>query len=161
MWPNVYNNTPTSQYISVVHRVIIRLPHCKWGNLGTYDKIKHVNPLICYDGTKNKTVRLSYRISCNRFMKTSNGQRISINMMTPSNGNVFRVNGHLCGEFTGHQWIPPQRPVMRSFDVFFDLPLNKQLSKQSWGWWFETQSRSLWRHCNEGQNYSNHIQCLS
>ena len=27
-----------------------------------------------------------------------------------------------------------QRPVTRSFDVFFDLRLNKQLSKQSWGW---------------------------
>ena len=31
---------------------------------------------------------------------------------------------------------------------FFDLRLNKRLSKQSWGWWFETPSRSLWRHCN-------------
>ena len=27
--------------------------------------------------------------------------------------------------------------------------LNKRLSKQSWGWWFETLSRSLWRHCND------------
>ena len=26
--------------------------------------------------------------------------------------------------------------------------LNKRLSKQSWGWWFETPTRSLWRHCN-------------
>ena len=26
--------------------------------------------------------------------------------------------------------------------------LNKRLSKQSWGWWFETSSRLLWRHCN-------------
>ena len=26
--------------------------------------------------------------------------------------------------------------------------LNKRLSKQSWGWWFETPKRSLWRHCN-------------
>ena len=26
--------------------------------------------------------------------------------------------------------------------------LNKRLSKQWWGWWFETPSRSLWRHCN-------------
>ena len=26
--------------------------------------------------------------------------------------------------------------------------LNKRLSKQSWGWWFETPSCSLWRHCN-------------
>ena len=35
-----------------------------------------------------------------------------------------------------------------SFDVFFDLRLNKRLSKQSWGWWFKTLSRPLWRHCN-------------
>ena len=44
--------------------------------------------------------------------------------------------------------FPAQRPVTRSFDIFFDLRLNKQLNKQSRGWWFETLSRSLWRHCN-------------
>ena len=27
-------------------------------------------------------------------------------MMTSSCGNLFRVTGHLCGEFTGHRWIP-------------------------------------------------------
>ena len=43
---------------------------------------------------------------------------------------------------------PAQRPVTRSFHVFFDLRLNKQLIKQSWGWWFETLSRPLWRHRN-------------
>ena len=69
-------------------------------------------------------------------------------MMTSSNGNIFRVTGHLCGEFTGPRWIPAQRPVTQSFDVFFDLSLNKRLSKQSWSWWFETLSCSLWRHCN-------------
>ena len=26
--------------------------------------------------------------------------------------------------------------------------INKRLSKQSWGWWYETPSRSSWRHCN-------------
>ena len=41
-----------------------------------------------------------------------------------------------------------QRPLTRSVDDFFDLRLNKRLSKQSWGWWFETLSRPLWRHCN-------------
>ena len=51
-------------------------------------------------------------------------------------------NSQVPGEF------PSQRPVTRSFDVFFDLLLNKQFSKQSWGWWFEMQSCSLWRHCN-------------
>ena len=70
-------------------------------------------------------------------------------MMTSSNGNIFRVTGPLCGEFTGPGEFPTQRPVTRSFDVFFDLRLNKRLNKQSWGWWFETPSWSLWRHCNE------------
>ena len=42
-------------------------------------------------------------------------------MMTLSNGNIFRVTGHLCGEFTGTGEIPAQRPLTRSFDVFFDL----------------------------------------
>ena len=69
-------------------------------------------------------------------------------IMTSSNGNFFRATGHLCGEFTGPAEFPAQRPVARSFDVFFDLRSNKRLSKQSWGWWFETSSWSLWRQCN-------------
>ena len=51
-------------------------------------------------------------------------------------------NSPVTGEF------PAQWPLTRSFDVYFDLRLNKPLNKQSWGWWFETPSRSLWRHCN-------------
>ena len=31
--------------------------------------------------------------------------------------------------------------------------LNKRLSKQSWGWWFETLSSPLWRHCNARLNH--------
>ena len=49
-------------------------------------------------------------------------------------------NSPVPGEF------PAQRPVSRSFDVFFDLHPNKRLSKQSRGWWFETPSCPLWRH---------------
>ena len=50
-------------------------------------------------------------------------------MMTSSNGNIFRVTGPLCGEFTGPGEFPTQRPVTRSFDVcFFYLRLNKRLS---------------------------------
>ena len=44
--------------------------------------------------------------------------------------------------------FPWQRSVMRSFDVFFDLCLNKWSSKPSWDWWFEMPSCSLWCHCN-------------
>ena len=51
--------------------------------------------------------------------------------------------------------IPAQRPVTWSFDVFFDLRLNKRLRKQSWGWWFETLSRPLWRQCDGIQDGGN------
>ena len=49
--------------------------------------------------------------------------------------------------------FPTQRPVTRSFDVYFDLRPNK-LSKQCWGWYFETQSCSLWRHRNGSSHLS-------
>ena len=51
-------------------------------------------------------------------------------------------NSPVTGEF------PTQRPVMRSLDVFFDLRLNKRLSKQWWGWRFETPSHPSWRYSN-------------
>ena len=51
-------------------------------------------------------------------------------------------NSPVPGEF------PTQRPVTRSFGVFFDLRLDKRLRKQSWGWWFETPRGLLWRHRN-------------
>ena len=55
---------------------------------------------------------------------------------------IYAGNSPATGEF------PTQRPVTRSFDVYFDLRPNERLSKQWWGWWFETLSRSLWRHRN-------------
>ena len=79
---------------------------------------------------------------------SSSVQCICRAMMTSSNGNIFRVTGHLCEEFSSHRWIPAQRPVARSFDVFFDLLLNTRLNKQWWGWWFETPASPLWCHCN-------------
>ena len=51
-------------------------------------------------------------------------------------------NSPVTGEFSA------QRPVMRSFDVFFDLSLNQLLSQQWRRRWFEMPSLSLWCHCN-------------
>ena len=55
---------------------------------------------------------------------------------------ICAVISPVSGEF------PAQWPVTRSFGVFFDLRLNERLSKQSWGWWFETPSSPFWRHSN-------------
>ena len=49
--------------------------------------------------------------------------------MTSSNGNIFRVTGHLCGEFTGDWWIPLTKPSDTELCCFFHLRLNKRLSK--------------------------------
>ena len=69
-------------------------------------------------------------------------------MMTSSNGNIFRVTDPLCGEFTGHRWIPLTKASDAKLWWFHTSALNKQLSKQSRHRWVETPSRSLWRHCN-------------
>ena len=73
-------------------------------------------------------------------------------MMMSPNGTIFRVTGHLCGEFTEHRWIPHIKASVAELCVFFDLRLNKRLSKQSWGWWFETLLRPFWHHCIMASN---------
>ena len=70
-------------------------------------------------------------------------------MMMSWNGNIFRVTGPLCREFTGHRWIPRTKASDAELWCFLWSDPNKRLGKQSWGWWFETPSRSLWRHRNE------------
>ena len=70
-------------------------------------------------------------------------------MMTSSNGNILRVTGLLRGNLpVTDNWpfaggfhrspldSPYKKPVMRSFDVYFDLRVNKRLSKQSRSRWF-------------------------
>ena len=69
-------------------------------------------------------------------------------MMASSNGNIFRVTSPLWGTPLVTGGFSSQRPVTRSFDVFFELRLNKRLSKQSRRRWFEPPWRSIWRHCH-------------
>ena len=56
-------------------------------------------------------------------------------------GNAFRITGTLWGE----PWSPMvslyKEPVVRTFDVSFDVSLNQLLNKQSMGWWTEMSWR--------------------
>ena len=88
-----------------------------------------------YDGAFFTLKGCLYTVLCNR-------------MMTSSFENISALQA-LCAEsssVTGE--FPSQRPVTRSFDVFFDLRHNKRLSKQSRCRWFETPLCPLWRHWN-------------
>ena len=59
------------------------------------------------------------------------------NIMTSSDVNIFYITGPLYGNWPVTGEFLSQSPAMRSFDVFFDLCLNKRLSKQLRHWWFE------------------------
>ena len=62
---------------------------------------------------------------------------------------TFSVSLALCeGNSPVTSEFPLQMLVTLSFDVFFDLYLNKRLSKPWKCWWFEKPSHPLWRHCN-------------
>ena len=87
-------------------------------------------------------------ISLGTYMHVTHLRYFHCCMITSSNGNIFRVTGPLCGEFTGTGEFPSQRPVTWSLDIFFDPRLNKWLNKQSRRRWFETPPCSSWRHCN-------------
>ena len=71
-----------------------------------------------------------------------------IRIVTSSNGTFPTLLALCAGNTPVTNDFPPQRPVTRSFDVFFDLRLNKRLSKQSQRRWFKMPARSLWRHWN-------------
>ena len=85
-------------------------------------------------------------------------------MMTSSNGNFFAL--FCVGKPPVTGGFPSQRPVTRSFDVFFDVRLNKCPSNQSRCWRFETWCRSLWCHNNgaftgiKSQQTRSTINCL-
>ena len=72
----------------------------------------------------------------------------TLTMMTSSNGNIFRVTGHLCGEFTGPRWIPRTKTSAAELWCFLWSAPDKWLNKLWRGWWFETPSCPLWLHCN-------------
>ena len=112
-----------------------------------YEKSQHVGYVISCTKTPSMSLQIQCRYSC-RWPMSRKWDTLSVwhvtlfptYMMTSSNGNIFRVTGPLCGEFiapimTSPVNIPAQWPVTLSFHVLFDLCLNEQLSKQSWGWW--------------------------
>ena len=74
--------------------------------------------VICMQAFKHTTLWITMRelqectavaTSCREafyLMRWKQFRITSYFMMTSSNGNIFRVTGHLCGEFTGPRWIP-------------------------------------------------------
>ena len=146
---NKYVSIPYAVYSTVCHQVRrmycrhFSLFHMGMSLLKWWKMVCIKNAIrICPDEIYGYVVHV-FPIWCSRAFS------LEIHCRFEPYGNIFRVTVPLCGKFTDHRWFPSQRPVTRSFDVFFDVRLNKRLSKQSKRWWFETPSRSLWRHCDD------------
>ena len=94
--------------------------------------------------TKHHSCRVIEKLICMTWLHTHAVASMVVqwkSMMTSSNGNISALLAICAGNSPVPGEFPAQRPVTRIFDVFFDLRLNKRLSKPSWGWWFETPSR--------------------
>ena len=121
---------------------------CPWGQYNgcyKFDACSFCCVGTCSDG--GMSFHPNKQCSCSCWMNIDDAccnPEMSQFMMTSSSGNLFRVTGPLCGEFTGHRWIP----LIKASGAELLCILYKRLRKQSWGWWFETSSCSVWRHCN-------------
>ena len=69
-------------------------------------------------------------------------------MMTSSNGNIFRVTGPYCWEFTGRWWIPLTKASDAELWCFLWSVPEQTVEQKMRRCRFETPSRSLWRRYN-------------
>ena len=106
---------------------ILRLPQCQWSNPEGYRQTGRCPTTTKYDKAQSDFVTW-WRHEMGTFCSS----------LALCEGNPPVTGG-----------FPSQRPVTRSFAVFFDLRLQKRLSKPLRRQWFETPSRSSWRHCNQ------------
>ena len=123
--PDTRPNSHTKRTFLELHRLVFNKCKDSFKNAVTAFDLVQLWPPIIGEWTKWESTPLVH-VQSVPIMNT-------YIMMTSSNGNIF----------------PLQMPVARSFDVFFHLRLNKQLSKHSRRRCFQTPSPWLWRHCND------------
>ena len=73
--------------------------------------------------TQSTTLELTVTLNQETYVMGMVGRKVQRGiMMTSSNEKNFRVTGPLCGEFTGHRWIPLTKAMTRRFDFFLSAP---------------------------------------
>ena len=97
--PNSLNNKSIHNTLLLKFYICAKLRLTHW-----YPCPKKV-PLLLHRGVQAVTATVVDHHTSNYEWKFINHRGSSYVMMTSSNENIFRVTGHLCGEFTGHRWI--------------------------------------------------------
>ena len=96
-------NKPRKCALTLDSRQVIVWLYWKWKHNGLI-----INSITWYEShVIVKWMELIFWMTpINPQWQNSVGHCVDLLMMTSSNGNIFRVTGHLCGEFTGPRWIP-------------------------------------------------------
>ena len=132
--------TVQNKHVFVIHeeRFQLHAPSYCW------KIIENGNTFLCFlkMNSANLGVKLSqYQGYCRHY-----SVRRLVCMMASSNGNIFRITGHLCREY---HWIP----LTKANDVelsCFPWSVPEQTGEQQLRrWWFETPLCPLWCHCND------------
>ena len=148
----VMNKQQKKQRLQTTHIYIHISCKCDTNRVGHFTLDAHASrPVACLN--KSSWPRYYWRIDGKvQIVKSCLCGRMSSRSEYPWSRHQMEIFSSLLALCAGNSLVtgefPAQRPVGRSIDVFFALCLNKRLSKQSWGWWSETPSRSLWLHCN-------------
>ena len=151
------------KYSSIVIKIGLEMTRINMHDINSvWHVLSHMQPKTFYHKSPNQWIAQGYARWYKRDNKISQNKpprppasvreactdRLNVSDRTTRQAEsdiiIFRITGPLWGQFTCDRW----RPVTRNLDIFFDLRLNKRLSKPSRHRWFETPSRSLCRHCN-------------
>ena len=109
-----------------------------------YDTRPRLVKMTMFDQTLHSIWTWKFTMTIERFRATSGiyglGNLSHVSWWRHQMETFSALLAICAGNSPGTGEFPAQKPVTRSFDVSFDLRLNKRLSKQSWGWWFEALS---------------------
>ena len=135
VWAQIYlNGCCIIRYPSGTHRKLKSIEVCLPITYSSFPQLFQIYQRVsCF--AQNFKMMGNYNGYCQRMRWVSE----QYPMIISSNGNIFRITGTLCGEFTGHQWIPLTKASDADLWCFFDLRLHN-------GWINNWDAGGLRRH---------------
>ena len=86
-------------WVNIYDENTVYFLHCNYAE-------RHLGILSFKNSHRSDTTVYAISLCPNAWSMGHGSVQAAWRMMTSSNGNIFRVTGHLCGEFTGPRWIP-------------------------------------------------------
>ena len=159
-------NMARKYFLREIKRQLIRNIPCTLAKLSRFPILKLITNTIAVIKYALRYC-LSYSVDSGEALMPKDAPYYAIprdnNMMTSSNGNILRVTGPLCGEFTGRRWIPLTKASDAELWCFLWSPPEKKN-----GWVNNRNAGDMRRHrahydvtVMKSRLYSWHTSCSS